>query len=189
MVLGMGREKLANRLGLSCDCQHPSWWARPMAGGKRSREHIFGINSNHAGKCPARKANTLADKYEEQFPAAKNTMQVIMNLAEHRGWIKTLLGRRRRYQEGDRFYSAFAGLLQGSEADVVKSKILTLYDNRKTIGIGCLRAPVHDEVVGDIEKDPRAKERFREACAESEISLKVPMIWNAEYGPNWKACH
>lgn len=193
MVLGMGREKLANRLGLSCTCRDAKHWAMarvtkgcPSVSAEERKQYLFGMNENHAANCPARKSNDLADRYEREFPAAKRLMKEISKTAEERGWIATLLGRRRRYKEGDKFYSAFAGLLQGSEADMVKSKINTLYKNRGYFGI--LRCPVHDEVVGDIHPTPEAHARFKELCEVREIPLRVPMIWNAGFGPNWRAC-
>lgn len=188
MILGMGREKLAQRCGLACTCQSPAYWARP-AGGGRDKDRVFGNNNNHAATCPARRSNDQGDSYAEKFPAAGALMEKITALAEQRGFIKTLLGRRRRYKPGDKFYSAFAGLLQGSEADMVKSKIITLYNERKTIGIHKLRCTVHDEVVGDIEKSAKAKKRFEEVSQLAEIPLKVPMLWNAGYGNNWAQCH
>jgi DNA polymerase-1 len=186
MILGMGREKLAIRCNLACTCQPSSYWARTA---NRDKAHIFGNNNNHSSACPARKSNNQGDQYEEKFPAAKALMTKISYLAEHRGWIKTLLGRRRRYHEGDRFYSAFAGLLQGSEADVVKEKIITLYKERTTVGIHCIRCPVHDEIVLDLEKSKTARKRFDEVCKIQEIPLKVPMVWSAGFGKNWMECH
>lgn len=191
MVLGMGREKLANRLELPCTCKDSAWWAkaaRERLSKEEALRHIFGINGNHDAGCRARESNDLADRYDKQFPAAKKTMQAIMDVAERRGFVRTLLGRRRRYKAGDRFYSAFAGLLQGSEADMVKSKILTVYRERKAIGVHKLRFPVHDEEVGDIDPDPAAKARLEECLKEEEIKLKVPMVWNAGYGKNWREC-
>jgi DNA polymerase-1 len=189
MILGMGRQKLADRCGLSCTCQSPAYWARQTSGVKRDKSHIFGVNSNHSSNCPARKSNDQGDQYAEKFPAAKALMDQISGLAESRGYIKTLLGRRRRYKEGDKFYSAFAGLLQGSESDVVKSKIITLYNERKTIGIHKLRAPIHDEVVLDIDKTEQARLRFAEVCKIQEVPLKVPLVWSAGFGDNWAQCH
>lgn len=193
-VLGMGNEKLCDRLGLSCTCKPRSWWSRETRAGlekEEKREHLFGINSNHASGCRAREGNSMATKYDEEFPAAKQLMEEITALADPdkgRGYIKTLLGRRRRYKRGDKFYSAFAGLLQGSEADVVKKLVNHVYKERKTVGVHKLRAPVHDEIVGDIDPDPVLKARYKELCAEERIPLKVPLIWKTGYGRNWKEC-
>ncbi len=176
MVLGMGREKLADRMGLSCECRPREWWSR-LVRMKLSREekmeHIFGINHNHGERCPARKSNDLADEYEREFPAAKKTMERVTRCAEGkdrkdeegRGYVRSLMGRRCRYVKGDKFYSAFAALLQMSEADLVKSKILTLYKNREAIGIKKLRFPVHDEVVKDVYKDNQDRNLRRARAA------------------------
>lgn len=189
MVLGMGREKLADRLNLSCECRDREWWSRTTRYGmdrSEARAHYFGENDNHASDCPARKSNDMADEYEKKFPAAKKTMKKVSETAEERGYLMTLLGRRRRFKAGDKFYSGFASLLQGSEADVVKSKILTVYRERKTIGIHKLRCPVHDELVSDIDPSPKYRKLYEECCRETEIPLSVPLIWNSGYGKNWK---
>jgi len=201
MVLGMGREKLADRMGLSCNCRPREWWSRLVRmklGREEKMEHIFGINHNHGERCPARKSNDLADEYEREFPAAKKTMERVTKCAEGRdrkdeegrGFVRSLMGRRCRYVEGDKFYSAFAALLQMSEADLVKSKINTLYKNRETIGIKKMRFPVHDEVVKDIYKDnqDRNLRRLNECCngiVEEGVKMRVPMIWETKVGANW----
>lgn len=191
MVLGMGREKLANRLGKSCTCDIN--WALEKALNRQLKRYYdekvaFGFNRCHADGCPARESNDLADQYDKRFPAAKRLMQKVSQVAEDRGYICTLLGRRRRYFPGDKFYSALAGLLQGGEADLVKTKLNTLYRERKAIGIHKMRMPVHDEMTGDLERDMQARKRLNEACAEVEahVRMKVPMVWDAKFGPNWK---
>jgi DNA polymerase I-like protein with 3'-5' exonuclease and polymerase domains len=114
-------------------------------------------------------------------------MKLITEVAEKRGWIKSLSGRRSRFKKGDKFYSAFAKLLQMSEADMVKSKLRQLYRDRKLLNY-IPRCPVHDELVGGIAKGDQYRKRYEEACAEVNIKLRVPMIWNSGYGRNWKDC-
>jgi DNA polymerase I-like protein with 3'-5' exonuclease and polymerase domains len=92
------------------------------------------------------------------------------------------------FRQKTRFYKALASWLQGSEADVVKTKILRVYNERHTIGIHKMRMPVHDEITGDIEKNEKARERLREVCRIQEIPCRVPISWNDEYGANWRAC-
>jgi DNA polymerase I-like protein with 3'-5' exonuclease and polymerase domains len=202
MVLGMGREKLADRLGLSCECQPREWWsrlARMKIGDREERQrHIFGFNSNHSPSCPACKSNDMAEEYDRKFPAAKKTMEKVTAFAEGktrkdeegRGFVRSLLGRRCRAIEGDKYYSFFAKLLQMSEADLVKSKINTLYKNREVLGIKKLRCPVHDEAVYDVLKDnyDRNLRRINEATngvVERGVRMRVPMIWESKLGPNW----
>ncbi|MGH7806768.1 MAG: DNA polymerase, partial [Thermodesulfobacteriota bacterium] len=59
-------------------------------------------------------------KYNKKFPEARRLMAKAMRLARSRGYVKTLLGRRRRFSTGDRLYSALNAVLQGSAADLMK---------------------------------------------------------------------
>ena len=194
LVMGMGRPLLATNLGLACNCQPPSyfWW-----NGDRDTFRKFEDNDNHADDCPARQANDLADQYDAKFPAAKKTMEYVVAFAKAQNFVPTLLGRRRRYEEYEqrgsfrqktRFHKTLASWLQGSEGDIAKSKILRVYNERNNIGIHKMRMPMHDEITGDIQKDDKARERFREVLRIQEIPCRVPISWNDEYGPNWRAC-
>ena len=219
-VLGMGNERLANRLDKSCTCHEDyatqddkdSWWKHESEKNRAERDknkrlgirgqfltsHVFAMNENHDDACPAREANDLSAQYDADFPAARKTMEAVTTEAkgegkkgrDHagRGYIQSLSGRRCRFDVWAKHYSAFAALLQMGEADIVKSKINTLYKMRKQLGIK-MRAPVHDEVVGDIERDLQHKKMFEDACnhiVEERMKMKVPMVWEAKYGKNWK---
>lgn len=194
LVMGMGRALLAHNLGKECNCQPPSyfWWS-----GDRDTFKKFEDNENHTVDCPAREANDLADQYDAKFPAAKKTMEYVVAFAKKHGYVPTLLGRRRRYEEYEqrggfrqktRFHKTLASWLQGSEGDIAKSKILRVYNERNNIGIHKMRMPMHDEITGDIEKSEKARERFREVLRIQEIPCRVPISWNDEYGVNWRAC-
>ncbi len=194
LVMGMGRALLAHNLGKACNCQPEEYW---WWSGDRDTFKKFEDNNNHATDCPAREANDLADEYEGKFPSAKKTMEYVVKFAKTQGYVPTLLGRRRRYAEYEqrggfrqktRYYKALASWLQGSEADVVKTKLLRLYNERNNIGIHKMRMPVHDEATGDIEKSEKARERLREVLRIQEISCRVPISWNDEYGKNWRVC-
>lgn len=194
LVMGMGRAHLAHNLGKGCNCQPENyWWWK----GDRDTFKSFEENDNHASDCPAREANELADQYEKNFPSAKKTMEYVVKFAKTQNFVPTLLGRRRRYSEYEvrggfrqktRYYKALASWLQGSEADIVKSKILRVYNERNNIGVHKMRMPVHDEITGDIPKDDQARERLREVLRIQEIPCRVPISWNDEYGANWRAC-
>lgn len=194
LVMGLGRAHLAEWLGLPCNCQPAKywWWT-----GDREDFKKFGNNDNHSVDCPARQANDLCDEYNTKFPAGRKTMEYVMNFAKTQGFIPSLLGRRRRYTQHEyrnglkqktRLHKFLASWLQGSEADIVKSKLLRLYNERKNIGIHKMRMPVHDEATGDIEKSEKARERLREVLRIQEIPCRVPISWNDEYGANWRAC-
>lgn len=194
LVMGMGRALLAHNLGKECNCQPESyWWWK----GDRDTFKKFEDNDNHASDCPAREANDLADQYEDKFPSAGKTMEMVVAYAKKHNFVPTLLGRRRRYEEFEqrgavkqktRYHKTLASWLQGSEADIAKSKLLRVYNERDAIGIHKMRMPMHDEITGDIQKDDKARERLREVLRIQEIPCRVPISWADEYGDNWRAC-
>jgi DNA polymerase-1 len=176
VLYGMGRAKLAVKLGLACICGDiPA--------------NLFWDNEEHFDGCPARQANDIMNQYHKSFPAAKRLMRACADKAEEVGFVHTLLGRRGRFEEGDdRFYKSLNKVIQGGAADAFKTKVLSVYDNRNTLGIHKLRAPVHDEQTGDISKDPAHKKLLLECLAEQDFKLKVDLRWDTKFGANWREC-
>jgi DNA polymerase-1 len=196
LVMGMGRAHLSSNIGKACDCQSETYW-KYVEGRDFDPTKDFSNNENHAENCPAVEANKMVDEYEASFPSAKKTMEMVVKFAKKNGFVPTLLGRRRRYADSEyrgglkqktRYYKALASWLQGSEADIVKSKILRVYNERNNIGIHKMRMPVHDEITGDIDPDPKWKVLAREVLNIQEIPCRVPITWADEYGANWREC-
>lgn len=126
--------------------------------------------------------------YEREFPEAKRLMNSTMNVAQHRGYVRTALGRRGRFPDGERHYRALNKVLQGGAADLNKLKLLRVYRDRVAIGIHKLRASIHDEIVGDADKKPGFLARLDEVMNIQEMTLRVPIIWESKIGNNWKEC-
>ncbi len=168
----MGIPKLARKLDLHCDCGCPTdkQWSR----------------GNHTTSCRMHKAFAISREYDEKFPEAKNLSNEAMKVAKSRGYVRTIMGRRRRYPTGERLHSALNAIIQGTAADTLKVKMLETYNNRKELTID-LRATVHDELDGDIW-DPDKKARFKELleAPDSRIPCRVPLIWDVEIGKNWR---
>lgn len=174
-IYGMGRRKMCRRLDLACICGCP--------------DEGFWNNDNHDVGCPAIKGNAIIDQYDAEFPEAKRLMKSAMDLAGKRGYVRTIMGRRARFPDGQRLHAALNRVIQGSAADIFKRKLLTLYRNRKTIGIHKLRMPVHDEEAGDILKGEIYRKRLVECFQEQEFpELTVPILWDVAFGANWKEC-
>lgn len=132
---------------------------------------------------PHDEAEIVINQYDSAFPEARRLLNYCTKLAENRGWVKTVLGRRRRYYPGDRFYSALNSILQGTAAEIMKLKILKLYEERKTTGF-TPRLTNHDEVLGDITA-PHTVARVTELLAEQALELRVPITWDIGVGKNW----
>jgi DNA polymerase I len=130
-------------------------------------------------------AEALVKKYDAKFPEASRLMRYCERLAKRRGYVRTLLGRRRRYHEGDRHYSALNSVLQGGAADLHKLALLALYNELKKEFR--LRATVHDEVIGDVASK-RVAAQVAELLNEQRFALKVPVLWQLTTGRSWGEC-
>lgn len=130
--------------------------------------------------------------YDKALPEVKDLLKNASDLAESRGYIKTIMGRRLRFPAGPdgkrfRLHKAFNGRIQGSEADIVKTKAVELHRNRKYTGL-TLRMQVHDEFDGDVPDGESAKRVGEVLNAQSFPSMKVPILWGVKYTESWGAC-
>ncbi len=105
-----------------------------------------------------------------------------MNLP-HRGYVCTVLGRRMRFPEGQRLHKAFNGVDQGSEADVMKTKMVETHAVRKEIGF-TPRITNHDELVGDGDRET-ARRLHEILNHQSFPQFQVPLTWSTGIGPTW----
>ena len=148
------------------------------------------------------KAESLFKQYHSRVPFVKQLMDNVMQRAQGRGKIRTLLGRLCRFHlwEPNQFgrpkplphdaalaehgpgirraftYKALNRLIQGSAADMTKKAMIELHKEGITPHI-----QVHDEL--DISVDNNA-DKIREIM-ESAVDLEVPNKVDYESGPNW----
>jgi DNA polymerase I-like protein with 3'-5' exonuclease and polymerase domains len=147
---------------------------------------------------------TTMRKFNKEAPFLKILFDNVMNRANTKGYIKTILGRRARfdfwtndfnntpvktygyakakYPEGQLFRAfcskALNRLIQGSAADQAKVAMVHAYK----AGMD-LRLPVHDEInamVADEQESNKLKEIMEQA-----IPLKVPVVADIDLGGTW----
>jgi DNA polymerase-1 len=149
--------------------------------------------------------------YETKFPVASRLMDSISQDALMYGEIRTLLNRRTTFnlfirvgeKEGALPYAAAAAkwgmhnieragtykalnyLLQGSAADYMKKGLLDAYEAGIFDRIGYPHILVHDEVALSYHNDLLPDFIELKQIMENAIPLKVPMILDTEFGPNW----
>jgi len=148
-------------------------------------------------------AEDLFQQYHSKVPFVKQLMYSVMERAQDAGKIRTLLGRRCRFnlweprkfgvhkalpkEEAERehgpgmikrayTYKALNRLIQGSAADMTKKAMVNLYKE----GI-IPHIQVHDEL--DISVDNN-EDKIKEIM-ESAVDLEVPNKVDYESGPNW----
>ena len=146
----------------------------------------------------------LFRQYHDRVPFVKQLMDNVMQRAQQRGQIRTLLGRLCRFHlwEPNMFgmhkalphdqallehgpgirraytYKALNRLIQGSAADMTKKAMLELYKEGIVPHIR-----VHDELDLSIESPDHA-DKIKEIM-EHAVSLEVPNKVDYESGPNW----
>ena len=146
----------------------------------------------------------LFRQYHDRVPFVKQLMDNVMQRAQQRGQIRTLLGRLCRFHlwEPNMFgmhkalphdqallehgpgirraytYKALNRLIQGSAADMTKKAMLELYKEGIVPHI-----QVHDELDLSIEFSDHA-DKIKEIM-EHAVSLEVPNKVDYESGPNW----
>jgi DNA polymerase I-like protein with 3'-5' exonuclease and polymerase domains len=131
----------------------------------------------------------MLSAYDIAVPEVKPLTRAVIRAIEMRaategtGYVRSLLGRRRRYPGLKNTYSGLNAHIQGNESDVVKTKLLDLYNHRKQFGL-TLRSTVHDAFEGDIETERGAKQ-VKQLLDEQSFALRVPILWEVEVGKSW----
>jgi DNA polymerase I-like protein with 3'-5' exonuclease and polymerase domains len=146
----------------------------------------------------------LFRQYHDRVPFVKQLMDNVMQRAQQRGQIRTLLGRLCRFHlwEPNMFgmhkalphdqailehgpgirraytYKALNKLIQGSAADMTKKAMIELYKE----GI-LAHIQVHDELDFSIESEAHA-DKIKQIM-EHAVELEVPNKVDYESGPNW----
>ena len=152
---------------------------------------------------PVEQAQAFIDRYFERFPRVRDYMQCIQAEAAERGYVETLLRRRRYFpelQEGSRASSnqrqaalrmAINMPIQGSAADIIKLAMLRLHRMLREQNLGGrMLLQVHDEVVlevpeGELQETSRVVHEAMEHAIELDVALKI----DVEVGPNWLDMH
>lgn len=129
----------------------------------------------------------LVAKYDRLVWEAKRTLREVSRVVEGRGYSRTILGRRRRFLDGEKTYAALNAICQGSAADTMKTKVLEAYRARKRMGL-TMRMTVHDELDGTSSNPDIARE-FTELLNTQSLPFESPILWDTGIGANWGEAH
>jgi DNA polymerase I-like protein with 3'-5' exonuclease and polymerase domains len=158
-------------------------------------------------------AADLFSAYHSAVPFVKHTYNLASNRAKDAGFIKTILGRRARFelwQDARKWNSvgvardealtrygpdivraythkALNRLLQGSAADMMKVAMVKIHESGVPSVLGCPLLTVHDELDHSAPTSAAGREAVAEVkhIMETCLPLKVPVIADEESGPNW----
>jgi DNA polymerase I-like protein with 3'-5' exonuclease and polymerase domains len=137
-------------------------------------------------KLTEEEGKAVINGYHEKLPYMRATTSQIQRVASSRGYIKTILKRRRRFPDKNWCYKAPNSLFQGSAADQLKKTMVDAYE----AGVFDVLVPhltVHDELDYSVPKTKAGYEAEKELkyIAENCVKFKVPLKFELERGENW----
>lgn len=133
----------------------------------------------------------LFEAYHEAMPMVQKTYKGAERLAKRRGFIRTILKRRRRFKDDDGTHKALNALLQGTAADILKKAMRDMYRAGLCTVLGAPHLTVHDELDWSDPGTPQSTEAFAEVehIMETCVPLRVPLLVDVSIGNDWGACH
>ncbi|MFZ7115854.1 MAG: DNA polymerase I [Bacteroidota bacterium] len=145
-------------------------------------------------------AKSIIDNYFRQYSHVKEYMDHSIESARSKGYVETILGRRRHLRDINSANATVRGFaernainapIQGSAADMIKVAMINIYnDIRKEKMKSKMLLQVHDELVFDAfhtEVD-KLKELVSHRM-KTALKLKVPIEIGMGTGKNWLEAH
>jgi DNA polymerase-1 len=141
-------------------------------------------------------AEEFIASYFERFAGVRRYLDEMKDQARERGYVETLLGRRRYIPEirsrnpgvrgfGERL--ATNSPIQGTAADLIKIAMIRLHDRLAESGTGArMLLQVHDELLLEVPEDAiEATRSIVRAEMEGAIALDVPLKVDIGFGGSW----
>ena len=144
-------------------------------------------------------ANRFIEQYFQTYPKVKEYIERVKREVQEKGYVQTLLGRRRYFPElrpesgvsrplrqaAER--AAINHPIQGTAADIIKIAMNRVYRRLREEGLQtAMILQVHDELVFEVPEEelPQAARIVRDVM-EHAYQLVVPLKVDLEVGPNW----
>ncbi|MEN5179536.1 DNA polymerase I [Comamonas testosteroni] len=164
---------------------------------------IYGMSSFGLAKnlgIETKAAAAYIDKYFQRYPGVKRYMDQTVELAHAQGYVETVFGRRLvlpeinggngpRKKAAER--AAINAPMQGTAADLIKKAMVAVQAKLDQEKPGVLVImQVHDELVFEL---PAAEQDWVRAEIPALMAgvaeLKVPLLAEIGFGPNWEKAH
>ncbi|PAV30407.1 DNA polymerase I [Virgibacillus profundi] len=143
-----------------------------------------------------KEAKKFIDRYFESYPGVKSYMEEIVQEAKHKGYVSTLMKRRRYLPEitsrnfNFRSFAERTAMntpIQGSAADIIKKAMIDLHEKLIEEKLQArMLLQVHDELI--IEAPKEEVEQLKEivpAMMEKTVDLIVPLKVDYAFGDSW----
>lgn len=197
------------------EATHREWDRRPVK--NLNFGIVFGMGEEKAARSTGLNGKDVEEflhAYHTGAPFVKPTMQWAMDTAETAGLLRTILGRRARFDLWEPrnwkhgaersvalplelavlqygrvrrayLHKALNRLLQGSAADMMKAAMFRCWTEGVFDRTGVPRLTVHDEL--DFSDTGECDDAFREMqhIMETAIPLRIPVLAEGDWGPDW----
>ncbi|GHH97266.1 DNA polymerase I [Neobacillus kokaensis] len=143
-----------------------------------------------------KEAGQFIERYLNSYPGVKEYMDEIIHSAKEKGYVSTLLQRRRYIPEitsrnfNLRSFAERTAMntpIQGSAADIIKKAMIDMDEALKDKGLKSrLLLQVHDELIFEApEEEIEILKELVPLVMENAIELDVPLKVDYAYGPTW----
>lgn len=164
---------------------------------------IYGISAfglSQRLRIPRKEAADFIDGYFKSFPGVKSYMDSNIRLAREKGFVETLMGRRRYLPDINSNNGTVRGMaernainspIQGSAADIIKLAMIRIHRRMKDARMKSkMILQVHDELVFDVYNTEL--EQVKDIVKfemEHVMALNVPLLVEMGVGNNWLEAH
>jgi len=143
-----------------------------------------------------KEAGQFIERYLDTYPGVKEYMDDIIHSAKQKGYVSTLMQRRRYIPEitarnfNIRSFAERTAMntpIQGSAADIIKKAMIDMDEALKDMGLKTrLLLQVHDELIFEApEEELETLKKLVPDVMENALELKVPLKVDYAYGPTW----
>lgn len=149
---------------------------------------------------PRREAAEIIEQYFIQYPGIKNYMDTTIQFARDKGYVETLLKRRRYLRDINSANATVRGFaernainapIQGSAAEMIKIAMINIHKDVIDHGLkGRMTTQVHDELIFDVPKEE--VEIFKEIIENrmrTAMKMEIPIVVEIGVGLNWLEAH
>ena len=165
---------------------------------------IYGISAfglSERLNIPRKEAATIIENYFDKYPGIKSYMDESILRAREKGYVETIMGRRRYLRDinssnhtvrGYAERNAINSPIQGSAADMLKIAMINIQNDFKIKNLKSkMLLQVHDELVFDVLKQEleTVKVIIENRMKNAIHSLRVPMEVGIGVGINWLEAH
>lgn len=146
-------------------------------------------------------AKDMIQNYFRTYPKIKEYMDSQIKIGQEKGFVETILGRRRYLREINSRNAMHRGIweriainapIQGSAADMIKLAMLDIHRKFKAEKIqSAMTLQVHDELVFEVHKSEleKIKEIVIYSMENAIANLPLPIVAEFGTGKNWLEAH